>query len=277
MHYSQSDYEAAGINHFKKKKKVVISKPTVGTNAAAVSVNGQPMVKVSTMSKKQKKKAKRKAIVKKVGKGLKKVAKKVVKISAGLAKAPMLAPLIPLKPMMKKALKKNGFNAPSKTQDLAEAFYNHVIRGQHYDMPVLKRDGYQDNLITVEIVGQILKFVKDALGKKKAKKTGSVPGVELSPTEKLVADESEAVIKKIEVKAEEAGVSIAPDVTTAGSNSKESSSSGVAKNDESEAGDRAARKGKKGGKKSGGNSFMSGNTPLYIASAGIAALVLLKK
>jgi hypothetical protein len=285
MEYSHYDKEMAneyGINNlFKKKKKVAIAKPTGGTNPEAVTVNGVPMVKTSTKSKKQVKKAKRKAnrkkVLGKIGKGLKKGIKAVAKVSKGLALAPMLAPIVPLKPMMKKALTKKGFKAPKKTQDLAEAFYNHIIKGKaNYDTPELNYDGYQDNFITVEIVGQILKFVKDAIGKKKLKKSGEVPGLQLSPVEELVANDSEKVVKEIEAKAGEMGISQEQIIPLPGSNAKESNDSGVAP-EEKRGKNRGKGKGK--GKDKKGGMFAGISTPLLIggAAAGVYLLTKLSK
>ncbi len=278
----------------KRRKKILLRRPTGGTLPEAVMIDGIPMVKSGAMPdhilKKVRKKIKKAAskagkgiakAAKATAKGLKKAVKTVAKVSVGIAKAPMLAPIVPLKPMMKKALNKKGFNAPSKTQDLAEAFYNNIVKGRaNFDTPHLEYDGYQDNLVTVEIVGAIVKFVKDALSKKKAKKSGEVPGLELSPVEELVANESEKVVDEIKEKANDVGVEIAP---LPGSNSKESKESGV--EDAPGSPDRKGRKtkSKKGGKRNNENKNSGGfggiSTPVLLGGAAAAvglALVLRK-
>lgn len=283
MEISRNDFElgaAYGLNHLskKKKKKLVLAKATTSKAPAAITANGVPMVKTKTLTKKQAKKAKRKALVSKVKKGVKKAVKTVAKVSKSLALAPMLAPLIPLKPIMKKALQKKGFPAPKKTQDLAEAFFNNIVRGRaNFETSYLEYDGYNDNLVTVEIVGGIIKFIKDVLVKKKAKTSGAVEGVQLSPVEELIADGSEKVLAKIEEKADKAGVELEP---MPGSNAKENSTSGMSEpDDKSEAEDKSERKEKrkkKGGVSGGAISLGSMTTPLIIGGVLVAAYVAFK-
>jgi len=226
------------MNHlFKKglklKKVKVVAKPVTGTTPAAIIDKKTGKVLIKTTGKKKKKKK----FFKKIGSGIKKGVKAVGKAVKKVTQVAVFAPLLPLKGMMKKALRKKGVSPPSKMPDLAEAFFNNIVKKSHFDSyyhgRTLERDGYNDHFITVEIVGGILKFVKDLLHKKKAKKAG-LP-VALSPVEEQITADSERVLTEIEKRASSSGVELDSEELTDEESAKDGGSKGGRKkNDEKE-------------------------------------------
>lgn len=133
-------------------------------------------------------------------KDLKKAAKdtgKAIKKIGGIA---AFAPLLPLVPMMKKALKKKGKPVPSGVQNVAKAFYNEIVtKHGSYEEIHFDSDLDADNIISEAIGGivkGILEFVK---GLKKKKQAGD----KLSDTEAVIADGTEIVEKKLNEQAQE--------------------------------------------------------------------------
>jgi hypothetical protein len=114
----------------------------------------------------------------------------VRKIGKGIA----LTPLLPLKGVMKNALRKKGFPVPGKLEDLAESFHNNIVAKkngygeQHFD-------GLNDDHIAVDIVVKIVEWIKNAVQKRKEQKAGKE--VVLDPTEEVVADQATTVIDKV--------------------------------------------------------------------------------
>lgn len=234
-------------NHVAKKKKVLVKRPVGGGLGNVIVVNGKPMVKTGLTKNtrgavpsnkpimkagaaatgavlKKAKKKKKKGIFRKVAAGVKKgakgVAKGVKKAIKKVTVAASLAPLLPLKGVMKKALRKKGFPVPKKMEDLAESFYNNIVRkSSNYDGSFgtgeLRMNGYDDEHVIGDIVKAVLEFVRDLIKKRKAKKKGQ--NVPMTETEEIIAAESEQVVKAIEKKAEEAGISTAPELPTSSS------------------------------------------------------------
>lgn len=248
------------MNHlFKKglklKKVKVVTKPATGTTPAAIIDKQTGKVLVKTTGKKKKKKG----VFKKIGSGIKKGAKAVGKAVKKVATAAVYAPLLPLKGIMKKALKKKGVAAPSKMPDLAEAFYNNIVKKSNFDSyyhgRTLERDGYNDHFIGVEVVAGILKYVKDILQRKKAKKAGQP--VALSPVEEEIAAGSDRILSEIENKAAASGVDVGEDLPD-------------------EPKERRSRGGKGGDEKEGLILGLPTNTVLIIGGVLVAVLVLRK-
>lgn len=217
MQKLDQDYNLADsfeINHFKKrgvllKKIKTVLKPAVGStpNSIVDKSTGKIMVK-------KKKKKKKKGFFRKIGRGLKKAVKAVGKGVKSVGVRLALAPLYPLIPVMRNALKKKGVNPPKKLPDLAEAFFNNIVKKSNFDSyysgKTLEYDGYNDDHIAGDIVQGILKFVKDLIQKKKDKKKG-IP-VALSPVEEEIVGGAERVLNKIEKKATESGISVESDL-----------------------------------------------------------------
>ncbi len=192
-----------------------------------------------------------------------------------------LTPLIPLVPVMNNALKKKGFTPPKNLADKAELFYNEIVKkgNNSFESRDLYYDGYNDNLVTVEIVGAIVGFVKNILTKKKEKKDGNT-AVELSPIEQIVADGSEKVVAKIEAEAQDSGMNVRQlRKKLPGSNSSDSDESGAATpEEESEREGKQSRKPKgKGSSKKEAISFKSPIVIGGIALGGLALVMALKK
>ena len=212
MHIQKADRQLADnfeISHLNKKKVVKkvksVAKPTVGKSPAVVVDKKTGKLLVKKTGKKKKVRG-----FKRLGKNLKKGFKKVGGALKKVGQAAALAPLLPLKGVMKKALKKKGVNPPSKLPDLAEAFYNNIVKKSHYDTAYfgrsLERDGYNDDHIVGSIVEGIISFIKTLKKKKEEKKKG-LP-VQFSPVEKEIIEGSEKVLNKIEEKAERSGINI---------------------------------------------------------------------
>lgn len=152
-------------------------------------------------------------VAKGVAKGAKATAKAAVKVTKKITTAAVLAPLLPLKGVMKKALSKKGFKAPSKMEDLVRAFHDNIMK---------KSSSYEtmhpDHFLPIAaIVPPVIEFVKGLITKKKS-------GQNLTPVEKVIADDSEKVVNNIAAKAEQAGIDTAP--TMPGSNAKDSDTGG---------------------------------------------------
>jgi hypothetical protein len=133
----------------------------------------------------------------KIGKGIKSLAKNI---------NPLLLPLIPLRPLMRKALEKAGHPVSKKINitDLANQFYQNVVKkssmkNKFDDYPDLNSLDYETENHIVEaalsgIVKGILEFVKGVKAKKQS-------GAKLSPTEALIAKDTEAVEAMLAAKA----------------------------------------------------------------------------
>lgn len=114
------------------------------------------------------------------------VAKTGEKIGNTLADV-VLAPLLPFKGLMKKALEKRGYKPSNKLRELAEQFYNHVVKnnfeGNNYDDVYVSADNYEDEdhaaIAIGAIVSAILAFIKGI------KEKGD-SGEPLSGTEKAI-------------------------------------------------------------------------------------------
>lgn len=181
----------------KNKKKGLFKKILKG--AAAVGTGGASL-----------------ALSKKGRAQIKKGAKKVGKVAKKLVTAASLAPLIPLRGVMSKALVKSGFVAPKKLEDLANAFYSHIVKRSPSNYE--SRFNEQDNLLPLAaLVPPIIGFVKDLINGRKKKKAG-VP-VSMTPVEEAIAADSEKVVSQIEAKAAQAGISTGAEMP--GSNSKD--------------------------------------------------------
>lgn len=149
-------------------------------------------------AKKTVRKTRRKTRRVKVKKAIKKTAKKL----ASVGTRAILAPLLPLRPIMIKALKSKGKAASRSTKIdvLARDFYNYVVvphsKGNfeeiHFDPDV---DHIAGTALTA-IASAVVTFIK-SLKKKKAE------GEPMSSTEKTIVKGTEAVEAQIEEKAKE--------------------------------------------------------------------------
>ena len=128
-----------------------------------------------------------------------KFAKKEIGTIAGAA---ALLPLLPLKPMMIKILNKKGVKRGNTLKDVANAFYNNVIKphpiakANTFDYPEHDLDNYTENNIidvAIDIVEQIISFIKSL--KAKAAKGGL-----LTDIEKDIVGGSDDALAKIDKK-----------------------------------------------------------------------------
>jgi hypothetical protein len=268
-----SHFEGADHLLKRKAKKKLVASPTLGSNpdvAIVMSANGT-MTPVKKVGKKKKAKGFKK-VLKKVGsgikkgtkgvaKGVKKGVKAVGKVAKGAALLPLLVPIVPV---MQKALKAKGVKPVKGVQKLAEQFYTVVVKKQSH----FASDHF---LPLAAIVPPIIDFVKNAIGKKKA---GIKPS---DPAEKAVADSGEQVLEKLETKAVIEGVKeeqINAASSAPGSNIKVPDempdNSGVAEPAQKRKAEQKKRKKAKDGSK---NAAISFSNPLVIGGA-IAALIV---
>lgn len=122
--------------------------------------------------------------LKKVGKEIKKVGKKLVEGIKKVGGVVLLAPLLPMKFAMSKALKSKGVEPPKDLGKLASKFYQVVIQKKtnfEYDYDLEANVENVDPVITPMIITAIVGFIKDLLNKKSQ-------GKELSAEEKEITE-----------------------------------------------------------------------------------------
>lgn len=148
--------------------------------------------KAIRLTKKAKRLSTKGTLLGQVAKGAGKVAKKIGKTAI----QPALLPLIPLKPVMKKALEKKGKKAPQKMLDLVNAFYNEIVKQSNYDyyenidlLDIPEGTDYAAVAIST-VVSAVLGFIK-SLKKKKAE------GGALTPLEDTILKGTEQTEEKI--------------------------------------------------------------------------------
>jgi len=154
-----------------------------------------------------KKKHKRK-LFKKLGGAIKKGAKFVKKVTIASIALPAL---IPLAPVMKKALKSKGITPPKGVQKIARLFYENIVQHKNSKFEAVNFDDYaaEDSILPLAaIVPPIIGFIKDMVNKSKA-------GHKLNATEKEIADAAQPVIDKVQAAADNTPVD-----TDKGSNEK---------------------------------------------------------
>jgi hypothetical protein len=136
--------------------------------------------------------------------GSKEGRKQLGTIAKNVALMPLLAPLLPFAPAMKKQLKKQGLSVPKNPLDLYKLFYKEVVQkhkknsfGDDYeDFDFNLED---DNIID-DIISGLIKGIVSFFKKSKEKKDG---GEKLTDAEKLAADANEKVTKTLKDKAQE--------------------------------------------------------------------------
>jgi hypothetical protein len=119
-----------------------------------------------------------------------------------VAGAVALAPLLPLKPMMKKVLNKKGVKHSNTIKDIANKFYNEVVhksstaKANTFDYPERNLEDCTENNIVeeaIDIVEAIVNFIKNIKAK-------AAKGTLLTDTEKDILDGSNSAVKKIKGK-----------------------------------------------------------------------------
>lgn len=134
-----------------------------------------------------------KKLGKKVSKAVKKVGKSIVEGVKKVAGNVALAPLLPFKGAMKKALKKKGIDPPSDLPALASKFYQVVIQKKsnfEYSYDLEEDLQHADPVITPMIITAIVGFIKQILGAK-------LEGKKLTPEEEEIAGQVEADTKSL--------------------------------------------------------------------------------
>lgn len=213
-HYGVPGFKGRYRNRLKRRKIIRIQRPVVGETPALAVANFQGEdYFFKKLAKGVKKLAKKKldvvkkiakghtkvfkkvaAVHKKVGKKViaahKKVGKAVVKITKKLISLPAL---LPLKPVMAKALKKKGVEPPKDLEKLARKFYDVIVRKKS-SFEYANPDANHIAPI-VAIIPPIIKFITTIIQKKK--KTGSTG----DPVDDSIADEAAGVIEDINAKA----------------------------------------------------------------------------
>jgi hypothetical protein len=134
----------------------------------------------------------------KYGKAAKKVGKVLKEVALDTT---IYAPLVPLVPMMKKALKKKGKPVPKGVNNITKAFYNEVVtKHGNYDEIHYDNELEADNIVAeaaAGIVKGVLEFVK-GLKQKKAN------GGKLTPTEDAIVAGTDLAAAKIDESAKDA-------------------------------------------------------------------------
>jgi len=134
-----------------------------------------------------------KRLGKKVKETVKKVGGKIVKAVKTVAGNVALAPLLPFKGAMKKALKKKGVEPPKELPELASKFYQLVIQKKsnfEYNYDLEDDIKHADPVITPMIITAIVGFIKQILGAK-------LEGKKLTPEEEEIAGQVEADAKSL--------------------------------------------------------------------------------
>lgn len=204
MQVLKEDRELHYENNFRLFKKKV-RKPVGASNPDVIMSGGKPMVKSSILPKKKRKKGLFKRIAlgivtggasniirdrKKIGKGIAKGAKAVGKAVKKISQVSLLAPLIPLFPVMRKALKSKGLTPPKDPVKLAEMFYKVIVlKRSTFDPDPFPH--YENHVAPiVAIIPPIINFVKNLIKNKKK-------GAKLPPEENAIAVEAENVINEV--------------------------------------------------------------------------------
>lgn len=162
-------------NHLFKKLKKGLKKVAAKVEKVALKVTPKPLRKIAK---------KVIAVHKKVGKAVGKV----------VAKVALYPALIPLIPVMAGALKKLKVKVPKDPGKMAEAFYRYVIKKEKPGNTYENSDHVAPAIAA--LIPPVIKFIKDMVQKKKAKKAGQA--VSLDPVEDIVGGIGESVIDKIE-------------------------------------------------------------------------------
>lgn len=132
----------------------------------------------------------------KIKKGLKKVGGFLKKLN------PLFLPIMPLRPMMRKALAKKGKDPGKKadTSVLVKTFYNEVVAKKGKYEEIHFDDELDADNIVSEAIGGIVKGVLEFIKGLKKKKASGEP---LDATEKLIVDGTELAETKITESAKE--------------------------------------------------------------------------
>lgn len=173
--------EARNADNFRLKKPNL---KKIGKIALAVGTGGASLA--ASKSGRQK-----------IGRAAKKVGSVIKEVALDTT---IMAPLIPLVPMMKKGIQKKGKPVPKGVSSIAKAFYNEVVtKHGDYDEIHFDNDLDADNIVEEAasgIIKGILEFVKGIAAKKKAGQT-------LSPTEEVIASGTETVQTNLQKQAKD--------------------------------------------------------------------------
>lgn len=128
-----------------------------------------------------------------------------------LKEATAFSILMPVVPLMRRALKKKGLHPPGKISSLAQMFFENVVKKHtsHYDD--VDSENLEDNLLPLAIVPPILSFVKGVIQKGKDNKAKVAAGQKPEPLNPAVAEMAQdgiAVEQNLVAKAKEAGVPV---------------------------------------------------------------------
>jgi len=136
---------------------------------------------------------------KKKGGFFKKIAKGIKNVTMASALIPALLPFVPV---MFLALKKKGLRPPKNPVKLAHMFYDNIVKKTQSKFEQVHFEHYaaDDHILPIAaIVPPIIKFIKHAVDKRKAKKAQSAEEV-------AVSDVAAPIIDKISDKAASVGI-----------------------------------------------------------------------
>jgi hypothetical protein len=125
-----------------------------------------------------------------------KAKKAIVKVATAPAKAAAFAVLIPFTPMMKSILKKRGFKPEKKIKDLANQFFDKVVKKESFESQYFESE-YAENAdagLVVGTIGDIVTAIKNWIQRRKEKlKEKEAAGEKLTEGEKNFVDNTEAI------------------------------------------------------------------------------------
>lgn len=188
-------------SHYRRKKTKVL-KPLAGKNPPVLVKAGKVFVKKKRRGFFKRFGDKLGDGIRGAGKGLKFVGDRwgdgVRGVGKGLAFAAeklALAPLVPLKGLLKRAIAKKGLKPPKKLKEIAQMFFRVVVKKMNHA-------DESDHFIPIAfIVPPIISYIKSLLQSKKA-------GAKLAPTDELIAKNAATIIAKIESDAKAKGIDL---------------------------------------------------------------------
>lgn len=111
-----------------------------------------------------------------------------------IKKAASVTILLPFAPLMKKALRKQGDNPPSKLSDLTQVFYDKVVKKSGSNFSNLEQTAINSETYDNHFIDDVVEVVVSFFGKLAQRKKN---GEKLSPVEEVIATQTIQVEAKV--------------------------------------------------------------------------------